>query len=90
MTGRTLILRTCLMYGFVFILILATLIEVADALEGTILDLQHNKNIPLACALTMALVPSTAILFWVGKAIATDFYPAVAGMCRSCGTDAQR
>ena len=92
MTGRMLILRTSLIlvYGFVFILIVATVIEVADALEGTIHDLRTNKSILLACALTMALVPSADILFWVGKAVATDFYPPVAGVCRYFGTHAQR
>ena len=49
MTGRMLILRTSLIlvYGFVFILIAATVIEVADALEGTIHDLRTNKSILL-------------------------------------------
>ena len=92
MNGRTLILRTnlILVYCFVFILIVATIIEVVDALEGTIHDLLNNNNILLACALTIALVPSAAILFWVGKAVATDFYPPVAGMCRVFGMHAQR
>jgi hypothetical protein len=92
MTGRTLRSRTSLIlvYGFVFILIATTIIEVADTLEGTIQDLQNNRNILLACALAMALVPSAAILFWVGKAVATDFYLPVAGVCRYFGPHAQR
>jgi hypothetical protein len=92
MTGTTLILRFSLiiMYCFVFILIFATLFEVADALEATIHDLQTNKSILLACALTVALVPSAAILFWVGKAVAADFYLSVAGACRYFGTHAQK
>lgn len=92
MTGRTLIRRVSLIlvYGFVFILIVATIIEVADALGDTISDLQNSTNMLLACALAMALVPSAAILFWVGKAVATDFYPSVAGVCRYLGTHAQR
>jgi hypothetical protein len=92
MTGRTLILRASLIlvYGFVFILIVVTLIGVADILQATISGLRKNRNILLACALTMALVPSAAILFWVGKAVATDFYPSVARACRYFGTYAQR
>jgi hypothetical protein len=92
MTGRTLILGTTLIlvYGFVFILFVATIIEVADALEAAIRDLQKNRNMLLACALTVALVPSAAILFWVGKAVATDFYRPVARACRYFGTHAQR
>jgi hypothetical protein len=92
MTGRALVLRTSLIlvYCFVFMLLVATIMEVADALEATIHDLQNNNNIFLACALTMALVPSAAILFWAGKAVATDFYPAVAGVCRYFGMHAQR
>src|SRR5215469_14885114 len=80
MTGRTLIRRISLIlaYGFVFTLIAATIIAVADALEATIYDLKTNKSILLACALTMSLVPSAAILFWAGKVVATDFYPLVA------------
>ena len=74
----------------VFILIIATIIEVADALEATVHDLQKNRNILLGCALTIALIPSAAILFWVGKAVATDFYPLVSGVCRYFGTHAQR
>ena len=92
MTGRTLIRRISLIlvYGFVFILIAATIIEVADALVAAFHDLRTNKSILLACALTTALVPSAAILFWVGKAVATDFYPPVAGVCRYFETRAQR
>jgi uncharacterized membrane protein YdjX (TVP38/TMEM64 family) len=92
MTGRTLIRRTSLIlvYGLVLILIIATIIEVADALEATLHDLQKNRNILLALALTIALVPSAAILFWVAKAVATDFYPSVAGVCRYFGMHAQR
>jgi hypothetical protein len=92
MTGRTLLLRTSLIlvYGFIFILIVVTLIGVADILQATISGLGKNRNILLACALTMALVPSAAILFWVGKAVATDFYPSVAKVCRYFGTHAQR
>jgi len=89
MTGRTLIRRTglILVYGFVFILIISTMIEVADSLEGTIHHLKNSENILLACALAVALIPSAAILFWVGKAVATDFY---LGVCRYFGTHAQR
>jgi hypothetical protein len=92
MTGRTLIRRTSLIlvYGLVLILIIATIIEVADALEATVHDLQKNRNILLACALTIALVPSAAILVWVAKAIATDFYPPLARVCRYFGMHAQR
>ena len=92
MTGRTLIRRTglILVYGFVFILIISTMIEVADSLGGTIRELRNNKHILLACALAVALIPSAAILFWVGKAVATDFYPPVARVCRRFGTSAQR
>ena len=92
MIGNTLILRFSLiiMYCFVFILIFATLFEVAGALKATIHDLKTNKSILLACALTMALVPSAAILFWVGKAVAAYFYLPIAGACRYFGTHAQR
>jgi hypothetical protein len=91
MTGSTLIRRTTLIlvYGFVIILIAATIFEVTAALEATVHDLLSAKNILLACALAMALVPAAAILFWVGKAVATDFYPPVARVCRF-GTHAQR
>jgi hypothetical protein len=92
MTGRTAIRRTSLisLYGFVFVLIAATIFEVADALEATVHDLRSNKDILLACALTIVLIPSATILFWVGKVAATNVYPSVAGMCRYFGTRAQR
>jgi hypothetical protein len=92
MTGRTLILRTSLilLYGVVCILVVVTMIEVAEFLEGTITDLQKNRNILLVLALTTALVPSAAMLFWVGKAIAAYFYPPVARVCQFFMTHAQR
>jgi hypothetical protein len=92
MTGRALMLRTSLIlvYCFIFILIVATIIEAANALEAIIHDVQSNKNIFLACALPIALIPSAAVLFWAGKAVATDFYPPVARVCRYFGTHAQR
>jgi hypothetical protein len=90
-TGRTLILRTSsvLVYGFVFILIVVTLIGVADILQAIISGLRKNRDILLASALTVALVPSAAILFWVGKAVVTEFYPPVARVCRYLRTHAQ-
>jgi succinate dehydrogenase hydrophobic anchor subunit len=90
MTGRTFTRRTglILVYCLVFILIVITMIEVKDTLEVTIRDLQNNRNILLACALTIALVPSAAILFWIGKAIATNFCPPVARVCRYFRTHA--
>jgi hypothetical protein len=92
MTGRTLILRISfiVVYCVIFILISLTLIEVADVLEATIYDLQKNSNILLACALIAALVPTAAMLFWIGKATATDFYVPVIRVCQYLRTLAQR
>jgi hypothetical protein len=92
MTCRTLIVRTSLIlvYGIVSILVIVTMVEVAEFLEGTVRDLQKNRNIVLAFALTMAVVPSAAMLFWVGKAIEAHFYPPVARVCRFFRTHAQR
>jgi hypothetical protein len=75
MIGKKFILRISLIlvYFFVIILIIATIIAIANTLKATIRDLQNNRNIFLVGALTTALVPSAAVLFWVWKAIGQIF-----------------
>lgn len=75
MTGQ-LLLRAgfILVCSFVFGLIVFSVIEVFKTLVDIIRNLEKNNDILLAGALTAALVPSAAMLYWVSRAIATYLY----------------
>jgi hypothetical protein len=72
-----LVQRACLTTAHcsVLILIVVSIIEVFKTITGIIRDLEKDNELLLVGALTAALVPSAAMLFWACKAIVVDLYP---------------
>jgi hypothetical protein len=58
----------------VLILIVVSVIEAFKTIAGIIRDLEKYNEILLVGVLAAAFVPSAAMLFWAGKAIASDLY----------------
>ena len=63
-----------IVYSTVLILIALSMIEALNTIADIIRDLEKRKEILLIGALVAALVPFTAMLFWIYKVIAVQLY----------------